>query len=430
MNLRRTALLGLLMASLFCPAARGENWGQWRGPRLNSISGEKNLPTEFGPGKNVAWRTALPGPAGSTPVVWDDSIFLTSVNAEGELLLMCLGTDGKARWSKTIAQGNKDVRGDEGNSASPSPCTDGKHVWAMFANGILVCHDFAGNEVWRLDLQERYGKFSIAFGMTATPVLDGDRLYLQLIHGEGKAETREAVVACIDKNTAKEIWRTDRPSDAVKECEHSYASPTIYRDGEREFLLTHGADYIVAHDLKDGRELWRSGGLNLPSRYNPTLRFVASPTVSEGLIVVPSAKSGPVLALKPTGQGDITDSESHLVWKRDRDTPDVPSPLIVDGLVYLCRESGNLICMDATTGEEYYNNRTHVQRHRASPVYADGKLYLTARDGTISVVAAGKEFELLAQNSLANESISSSPAVAGGRLYFRTYDALWAIEQK
>jgi outer membrane protein assembly factor BamB len=430
MSIPRFALPGMLLILGICTVVRAENWGQWRGPQLNGISTEKNLPAEFGPDKNVAWRTSLPGPAGSTPVVWDDNIFLTSVNDDGELLLMCLGTDGKVRWSRAIAQGNRDVRGDEGNSASPSPCTDGKHVWAMFANGILVCYDLTGNEVWRLDLQERYGKFKIAFGMTATPVLDGDRLYLQLIHGEGDPQTREAVVACIDKNTAKEIWKADRPSDAIKECEHSYASPTIYRDSEREYLLTHGADYIVAHDLKDGRELWRSGGLNLPSRYNPTLRFVASPTVSEGLIVVPSAKSGPVLALKPTGKGDITDVESYLVWKRDRDTPDVPSPLIVDGLVYLCRESGNLICMDAKTGEEYYNNRTHVQRHRASPVYADGKIFLTARDGTISVVAAGKEFKMLSQNNLSGESISSSPAIADGRIYFRTFDALWAIEQK
>src|SRR5690606_14034972 len=108
----------------------------------------------------------------------------------------------------------------------------------------------------------------------------------------------------------------------------------------------------------------------------------------------------------------------------------VPSPLVVDGLVYLCRENGNLICLDAKTGEEYYNVRTHVQRHRASPLYADGKIYLTARDGTISVVAAGKEFKLLAQNNLNNESISSSPAVANGRIYFRSFDHLWAIEKK
>ena len=410
--------------------APAENWPQWRGGQHNGISSEKNLPTEFGPEKNLAWRTELPGPAGSTPVVWEDSIFLTSVNDEGELLLMCLGDDGKVRWSRTVATGNKDVRGDEGNSASPSPCTDGKHVWAMFANGILVCYDFAGNEVWQLDLQERYGKFKIAFGMTASPVLDGDRLYLQLIHGEGDPKTREAVVACIEKQTGKEVWRADRPSDAIKECEHSYASPTLYRDSEREYLLTHGADYVVAHDLKYGRELWRSGGLNLPNRYNPTLRFVASPAVSDGLIVVPSAKGGPVLALKPTGEGDITSADEHLAWKRDRDTPDVPSPLIVDGLVYLCRESGNLICVDAKTDKENNDHHTHVQRHRASPVYADGKLYLTARDGTISVVAAGKEFNMLAQNDLGGESISSSPAVANGRIYFRTFDALWAIEQK
>jgi len=416
--------------ALLAATAQAENWPQWRGPRHNSTSTEKNLPAEFGPDKNVAWKVPLPGPAGSTPVVWDDKIFLTSVNESGELLLICIGTDGKERWSRSIAQGNRDVRGDEGNSASPSPCTDGKYVWAMFADGNLVCYDFDGKEIWRVDLQKQFGKFNIAFGMTASPVLDGDRLYLQLIHGEGNPETREAVVACLDKNTGKEIWRADRPSDAIKECEHSYASPTLYRDGKHAYLLTHGADYVVAHDLDTGRELWRCGGLNRPGRYNPTLRFVASPTVSEGLIVVPSAKSGPVLGLKPGGEGNITEAENFRVWVRDRDTPDVPSPLIVDGLVYLCRENGNLICMDAKTGEEYYNMRTHVHRHRASPLYADGKIYLTARDGIVSVVAAGKEFKLLATNNLNDESISSSPVISGGRIYFRTYDNLWAVEQK
>jgi outer membrane protein assembly factor BamB len=294
------------------------------------------------------------------------------------------------------------------------------------ANGVLACYDFDGNEIWKLDLQDRYGKFNIAFGMTSTPVLDGDRLYLQLIHGEGDPDTREAIVVALDKKTGAGIWRHDRKSDARKECEHSYASPTLYRDGQREFLISHGADYTVAHDLKDGHELWRCGGLNPPGNYNPTLRLVASPLAVPGLIVIPSAKNGPVVAVEPDAQGDVTFSKRYIRWIRPHNTPDVPSPLYKDGLLYLCRENGNLLVLDAETGEEIYEKRTTRDRHRASPVYGDGKIYLTARNGTITVVKPGREFEILAQNKL-GEPMSASPAISNGTIYLRTFEALYAI---
>lgn len=408
----------LLAVSATRPAA-GDNWPQWRGSHLDGVSQETGLPSTWSKTENVAWRLPLPGPAGSTPVVWGDKIFLTSADGDS-LLLLCVSTDGRQLWRQVFSDDNRNVRGDEGNSASPTPSTDGKHVWAMMADGQLGCYTVDGKRVWGFNLQERYGKFKIQFGMTSTPLLDADRLYLQLIHSGG------ASVLCLNALTGKEIWKQNRPSDARDECEHSYASPTIYRSGKLELLLTHGADYIVAHRLKDGQEIWRCGGLNPPGKYNHTLRFVASPVAASGLIVVPSAKNGPVLGLAPDNHGDITDSQTGHLWSRTRDTPDVPSPLVHDGLVYLCRENGTLICMDAKTGEEIYQKRGHPDRHRASPVYGDGKIYLTARDGTVTVVKAGREFEILAENKL-GESMSSSPAISNGRIYLRTFDALYAI---
>lgn len=407
--------------------SRADNWPQWRGPHHNNISDEKDVPVKWSPTENVAWKVALPGAAGATPCVWNDRIFLTTVDGD-QLLLLCFNTKGEELWRKEISSGNKDVRGDEGNSASPSPFTDGKHVWAMMANGAMACFDFDGNEVWNLDLGERYGKLNIAFGMTSTPILYKNRIYLQLIHGDGDAKTREAVIAAIDPATGEGIWQQKRPSDAHSECEHSYASPTIYDDGVNAFLITHGADYSVGHDLEDGKEIWRVGNLNPKGKYNPTLRFVSSPTATDGLIVIPSAKNGPVFGLKPDIKGDVTGKASAQYWKRDHNTPDVPSPLIKDGLVYLCRENGNLICLDAKTGEEYYEKRVHRMRHRASPVYADGHIYLTARDGQISVVKAGKEFELVSKNQM-EESMSSTPVISNGTIYLRTFDHLWAIRK-
>jgi outer membrane protein assembly factor BamB len=399
--------------------ARAENWPQWRGAKLDGISHETGLPGQWSKTENIAWRFALPGPAGATPVVWDDHIYLTS--AEGsDLVLLAISTEGKQLWKQVIADDNKAVRGDEGNLASPSPSTDGRHVWTMMGTGDLACFTADGKPVWKLNLQERYGKFDIAFGMASTPVLDGDRLYLQLLHSNG------AIVLALDKMSGSEIWKQTRKSDARAECEHSYASPVLYRDGKLELLLSHGCDYIVAHQLSDGAEVWRCGGLNPKGKYNPTLRFVASPLAVPGLILVPSAKNGPVLALDPGSKGDISNTPEGHLWTREHNTPDVPSPLVVDGLAYLCREDGTLICLDAKSGEEFYVKRTHSDRHRASPVYADGKIYLTARDGTVTVVKPGNEFEVLATNVM-GESISSSPAISNGRIYLRTFEALYAI---
>lgn len=425
---RNQLLLVLLLAApplLRPPVIHAENWPQWRGSRLDGISSEKNLPTKWSQTEGIAWRLPLPGSAGATPVVWGDQVFVTSRDDQ-KLILMCVSIDGKEEWRKTVSTGNKDVRNDEGNSASPSPSTDGKHVWAMMSDGALACFTVKGEEVWTVSLPERYGKFDIAFGMTSTPVLDNGKLYLQLIHGDGNPDTREAVVVCLNAVTGKEIWKTGRPSDGSDECEHSYASPIIYRDKQQEFLITHGCDYTVAHDLKDGHELWRVGDLNPKGNYNRTLRFVASPAAAPGLIVIPSAKNGPVFGIKPGGSGDITEDEGSFWWRREQDTPDVPSPLVVDGLVYLCRENGNLIVMDAESGHEIYQEPTTRDRHRASPVYADGKIYLSARNGIVTVVQAGKEFKLLAQNDM-KESISASPAISGGRIYLRTFDALYAV---
>lgn len=407
----------VLLAASTCIA----NWPSWRGPLNQGISDEKNLPSSWNSTENRLWRVQLPGAAGATPVVWEDHIFLTSVDAD-ELVVMCITTDGKLKWKRTQSRGNREVRGDEGNSAAASPVTDGKHVWAFFADGSLGCYDFDGNQVWAMDVQQKYGKFDIAFGLTSTPVLHDDQLYLQLIHSGG------AQVVALKKDSGMEAWAVKRISDAHSECEHAYSSPIVYDDGTTRFLLTHGADYSIAYDMKDGREIWRVGGLHPPDRYDPTLRFVSSPVAADGMIVIPSAKQGITVAVKPNGKGDITGDRQYYHWTFAI-TPDVPSPLILDDYVYLCRENGNLICLDRKTGKQIYEERTNRIRHRASPVYADGKIFLSGRDGKVTVVQPGKAFKILAQNDL-EESLAASPAISRGRIYLRTFDALWAIGEK
>jgi outer membrane protein assembly factor BamB len=416
---RRSLFVGIFVTSV--GFARADNWPQWRGPKADGISKEAKLPASWSETKNVAWTLPLPGMGGSTPIVWGDRIFLTSAE-DSDLVLLCVNTKGKELWKRKLGSGKVRVMGNEGNGASATPSTDGKHVWAFVGTGDFACFDFEGKEIWKFNAQERYGKFRIQFGMHTTPVLDGNRLYLQLIHSGG------AWVIALDKTTGKDVWKVERKSDGVAECEHSYASPCIWRKGKEAYLITHGNDYAIAHRLDNGEEIWRLGGLNPKDRYNRTLRFVASPVASPDLIVVPSAKRGPVVGVKPNAKGTIVAGNEFEQWRRPRGTPDVPSPLIHDGLVYLCGEGGHLSCLDAKTGEELYGKDTHNHRHRASPVYADGKVYLTSRDGTISVVKAGRKFELLATNRLPDE-ISASPAIANGRIYLRGFKALYAISE-
>lgn len=412
------AILAVILLSVVGVAA-AENWPHWRGPRNNGTSLETGLPIQWSRTENILWRLPLPGAAGATPVVWEDRIFLTSADGV-DLVLLCINTDGNILWKRTLGTGNRDVHGGEGNAASPSPSTDGKHVWAFISTGVLACYDFDGNEVWKTNLEDRYGGFNLYFVMASTPLLDGERLYLQLIHSDAW------LVLALDKSTGREIWKHHRKSDAYAECEHSYASPSLYRDDKREFLLVHGADYITAHRLLDGSEIWRCGNLNPKGSYNTSLRLVASPVAVPGLVVVPSAKNGPVLGLRPDGKGDITGSKRWHHWRLADSTPDVPSPLIHEGLVYLCRENGDLICMDAATGKQVYKKRTHRHRHRASPVSSGGNIYLTSRDGRVTVVKSGRDFEILASNDI-EETISASPVISNGKLYLRSYKALYAI---
>jgi outer membrane protein assembly factor BamB len=410
--------LPLLVAAAGLAAA--DNWPQWRGPAGDGVSRETGLPTRWSEKENVAWKLPLPGQGGATPVVWGDRLFLTSQDGDA-LVLLCVSTEGKELWRKKLGAAVGKSHGDEGNGASASPSTDGKHVWAFDGGGDLACFDLDGQEVWRFNAQDRYGKFKMQWGTHTSPLLDGDRLYLQLINSGG------AHVICLNKDDGKEVWNVERKSDARAECKESYASSVMWRKGDDALLIVHGGDYTTAHRLTDGSEVWRVGGLNPADHYNPTLRFVASPAASADLVVCPSAKHGPVVGVRPDASGLVEAGGKGELWRKPSATPDVSSPLICDGFVYLCGENGGpLICLDAKTGEEKYSERLHGARYRASPVAADGKIYLTARDGVVTVVKAGPKFEKLAENKLPDET-AASPVVSGGRIYLRGFDALWAI---
>jgi len=221
----------------------------------------------------------------------------------------------------------------------------------------------------------------------------------------------------------------NRPSDGKAECLNSYATPCLWVRGNTARLITHGNDYAVAHELADGKEVWRLGNLNPKDRYNATLRFVTSPVAVADLIVIPTAKNGAVVGVKPDATGVIGTEGADEAWRIPSGTPDVPSPVVYEGRVFLCRESGVLTCLDAKTGQQFYSERFHPQTYRASPVAADGKIILTAKDGTFTVVKPGEKLEILAKNKLSDQ-FTASPAISNGRLYLRGFTALHAIGTK
>lgn len=410
--------------------ASADNWPQWRGAAHDGVSRESNLPESWSRTEHIKWRAPLPSVSGSTPIIWEDRLFLT--NAEGDdLYVLAYSTAGEPLWKKKVGSGNEISRPGEGDSGSPSPVTDGQHIWALFGTGQLACLTRDGEIVWNFNIGERYGKLDISFGLTSTPVLHEDSLYLQLIHGALRADYIVGKVVRLEKATGKELWAVDRVSPVKVENKHSYASPTLCLHGPEPFLITHGAECTVGHRLSDGKELWRladlNGGTDLnQSAYDETLRFVATPVCAPGLIVVPTAKLGPAMGLKISADLRGAIHRNHQMLWVTKKTPDVCSPLIVDGLAYLNDSNGLLQCLDGQSGEQIYRERTHAADHRASPLYADGKIYLFAKDGKCTVVKAGREFKILAKNDLA-EPVAASPAVSNGVLYVRSFEALYAI---
>jgi outer membrane protein assembly factor BamB len=399
---------------------RAENWPQWRGPTLNGVSAETNLPVRWSPTENIAWKLALPAWSGSTPIVWGDRIFL-NVAENGNLSLWCVDrVKGVALWKQHVSGG--DHREMKQNMSSPSPVTDGSNVWVMTGTGILKGFDFAGKELWMRDIQKDYGRFGLNWGYGSSPLLHEDSLYVQVLHGMRTDEP--SYVLRISKANGRTIWRVERPTRARSESPDSYTTPALVRYGNTAELVITGGDVVTGHDLSTGKELWRADGLN-PSN-DGSYRIVASPFVHGDIIYAPS-RERPMLALKPGGRGDVT--TSHLLWSFNNG-PDVPTPVTDGTYVYVVNDRGIMWCLDAKTGKEIYGRqRLRPSTYSGSFVLADGKLYITNEDGLTSVVRAGPKFELLAENNFDDYTLSS-PAISNGQIFIRTTGWLWAIGKR
>jgi outer membrane protein assembly factor BamB len=413
----RASVLFSLAALALAASARAGDWPQWRGPERNGTSPETGLPVRWSPEENVAWKVPLPGVSGATPIVWGDRIFLNVGEGE-ELSLWCLDRrDGKALWRRPLGSGNLVTR--KQNMSSPSPVTDGKSVFVMTGTGLLKGFDFEGRERWGRDLQKEYGPFGLQWGYASSPLLVGDILYVQVLHGM-KTDDPSYLLA-VDTATGRNKWRVERPTDAVRESPDSYTTPALVTRGRASEIVVSGGDVVTGHDPGSGRELWRMGGLN-PDR-DPFYRIVASPVVAGEVVYVPS-RVRPLLAVRAGGRGDV--SGSHRLWSFDNG-PDVPTPATDGRHLYIVTDKGVMWCLDAPTGRVVYGpERLRPGTYSASPVLADGKVYATSEEGLTSVVKAGPAFAVLAENAL-DEYTLSSPAVAAGQVFIRTSKHLYCI---
>ncbi len=404
------------LAVLLATSGSADNWPHWRGPDRNGFSAATDLPTRWSREENVRWKRPMPDTSGSTPIVWGDRIFLSVARNQDLLLWALAADDGRLLWERLLDTGNESKR--KGNLSSPSPITDGRAVWVMTGTGILTAFDFEGRELWQRDLQQEFGPFGILHGYSSSPLLVDESLYVQVLHGFFTDDP--SYVLAIDSRTGRSRWRVERPTDAPKEAPDAYTTPALLEVDRRRAIVISGADYVTGHDPGTGREMWRVAGLN-PTR-NPMQRIVASPVVLGDIILVPS-RVRPLLALSAAGGADRT---PRRVWSTERG-PDVPTPAVDHRHLYLLTDNGVLWCLEVRTGAIVWGpERIRSATYSASPLVADGKLYATSEQGLTTVLAAGREFRVLAENAV-DEYTLSSLAVADGRLYLRTAENLYCI---
>ena len=400
--------------------AGAENWPQWRGPSANGISSETNLPVKWTTTENIAWKLPLPAWSGSTPIVWGNHIFL-NVAENGSLFLWAVDrTKGEAIWKRHLSDGDNRQR--KQNMSTPSPVTDGTGVWVMTGTGILKAFDFSGKELWARDIQKDYGRFGLQWGYGSSPMLFGDSVFVQVLHGMRTDDP--SYVLRISKANGRTIWRQERPTIAQRESPDSYTTPAIARHGNNLELIITGGDAVTGHDVNTGKELWRADALN-PTN-DLAYRIVASPVVHGEIIIAPS-RERPMLVMRPGGRGDV--AKSHIMWEF-QNGPDVPTPVTDGTYVYVVNDRGIMWCLDAKTGKEIYGRqRLRPSTYSGSFTMADGKLYITNEDGLTTVLRTGPKFEILAENNFDDYTLSS-PAVSEGQIFIRTASALWAIGKR
>jgi outer membrane protein assembly factor BamB len=412
-------LCALCLSLFLTGVSLADNWPGWRGPRGDGHCTEANVPLTWSKTDNVRWKTKLPFKGNSTPVVWGDRIFLTqALDAKGhQRAVMCFDRkNGDLLWKRETEYKDVEPTHKDNPYCSATPVTDGKLVIASLGSGGLVCYDFDGTEKWRYDL----GKLYHIWGNASSPILYGDLCILWCGPGQ-----RQFLLA-VDKNTGQKVWQHDEPGgdpgDEKKSATWTgtWTTPLIVRVGDHDELVLGVPDKVKAFDPRTGTELWSCVGLG-------KLVYTTPVAMADGIVVVLSGYGGPALAVKAGGKGDVT--KTHRLWLQGKGNPQrIGSPVIVGEHCYLLNEQDVAVCFDVKTGKEVWRERLPGTSW-SSMVVVGERIYVTNQGGDCYVIAASPKFQQLAVNKL-GERVLSSPAMADGEIFIRSYQHLWCIGEK
>lgn len=408
--------------SLAAVPAMAENWPMWRGPRGDGTSCERNIPTEWSETKNVAWKVPVEGIGHSSPIVWQDRVFITSCNTKTrERLLLCFRiADGKLLWRRTVLIAPLERKHRLNSYASSTPATDGKRVFVTFfekPHVRVVAYDFSGKEVWRTSP----GKFYSPHGFCSSPVLYKNLVIVNCDQDArfGKYPGQKSFIVALDAASGREVWRIDDRPYQIR----SYCVPLIVKAAGRMQMVLSGTKCVTSYDPDTGKLLWQVDG--------PTEQFVASPVFGKGLIFLTAGfPTYHNIAIRPDGRGNVT--RTHVVWHENnvgsRKAAYVPSPIAYRDWFFLVTDTGYAHCFEALTGKRLWMHELG-RHHSASPVLIEGRLYFLDDDGTTWVLKASPKFEPIARNELDDEAYGS-PAVSQGKLIVRTLHYLYCIESR
>jgi outer membrane protein assembly factor BamB len=430
-------------APVLVAVLHADDWPHWRGPRGIGVSTETGLPERWSASENIGWKAPLAGLGVSTPIASGDFVIVTSQvgagtkkagrhptltqggdpSAAGERALgvgapadpaggarfvveAFRRADGRRAWVYQIdAEGPRPEVHEKHNMASPSPTSDGERIYAWFATGQIVALDVNGKLVWQRKLGEEGGAFDVNWGHSSSPTLYEDLLLLLCDH-----ESSSYLLA-VDKRTGKDRWRVDRGKGRA-----SYSTPVVVQGPTGPEMIVNSSERLDAYDPRNGAHLWFTGGSN---------RFpIPTPTLMDGVLYTSRGyRSGPYLAIRPGGRGDIIGT--HVIWESPTGAPYVSSLVAYDGLVYMSNDNGVVNVVDAKSGERIWQERVGGV-FSASPVAADGKIYMLSESGEMVVLKAGRPPAILARNDIGERTLAS-PAISNGQIFIRTDRSLVAI---
>jgi len=398
--------------------SQAANWPAWRGPRALGSSEGGQYPADLVNSANLAWKLALPGKGCSTPIVWENRIFITGPK-KGQDTISAVSWEGKVLWEKSLGK-EKPGKHRNGSGSNPSAITDGKYVYTYFKSGNFGAYTMEGKELWKQNLM-RYGHDTLFWDFGTSPVLTKKYVVMALMR------KGDSWLVAFDKATGKVAWQVERNYATPIEGDHSYATPIVVHQNGREVILVWGAERFTAHDAANGKILWTCSGFNPQEKKFWVV--VSSFVIVDDIAVIPYGRGARLAGIQLGGKGDVT--KTHRKWTLEGKGTFVPSPAAHDGKVYLVRDRGEVLCVNPTNGALHWQAALPKNRasYYSSPTIADGKIYAAREDGTLFVAKVDGGFKLLTENDL-GERLIASPVPVNGSLLIRGEKHLFCFRKK